>query len=116
MSNKINPEKQANSIRFGWLLAGDGNEYQIARAGFGPRGLKMATLMEEISNLVKQGGGNAANTFEKINELFTLALSPFYNESTIQNLIENDQFGWNEYAQMLNIILGDDLAGEKKSS
>lgn len=112
---KIDPDKENSSIRYGWITAGDGNEYRVARGGFGPRGKKMFDLVSEVSEHVKNNESNLC--FEKIPVLFMTAMDPFYSQERISALIDDDHFGWAEYGVLVSIIYGDDLSDmEKKTS
>lgn len=112
---RIDADKNYETTRFSYISAGDGNEYRVARGGFGPRGESMEVAMETFSDCGKNN--DRKGCYAAVRSLFLLAMEPFYNKERIEKLLDEEQFGWPEYHALVGIVRGDDLVDlQKKSS
>ncbi len=107
----IAPDKPETTTRYGILTLGDGNEYRIARGGFGRRGAKLEELYDSLRDVT-----STADVRRIVRQAFHVVMEPFYDDGRIITLLDNDQIGVEHSVQMWRIVEGDDIEVKKNSS
>lgn len=116
MKHELEATPDKKSIhKFGYVEGGDGKMYRVARGGLNARGQELDDLYEKIAELTTKEGGDRSETYSTAREFFHLALSPFYNQSTVDRLIDEGCFVWSDVPSFVKVISGDDvIEGLKK--
>lgn len=101
------PDFDSTCKRYGHVDMG-GELYRVPRMSLGPYGDKLRKAVDAVKD---KDGEDMVEAFKL---LFHLAMSRFYNEDTVGDLLESGNVGFEQIGEMIAVISGIDT--EKKSS
>lgn len=94
----------------GSITLADGNEYAVARAGFGARGLLVQEAVKAVAEATPEARGAAAV------QLLHAALGASYSEARIKALVDDGAYLLTHVGDLLDVVLGVDVAKKNASS